>query len=58
MTQIPTMIRAILPGGVKTQPYEYRGAIPRQRRNDILIWLEEQERKDNARSRPNSKIGP
>lgn len=47
----------IIPGGLNTAaPYEYRGNVIRSDRDDILTWLDEQEKKRDARSCPDPKI--
>lgn len=48
---------AIIPGGLNTAaPYEYRGNVVRRERDDILTWLDEQEKKRDARSCPDIKV--
>jgi len=54
---------AIIPGGTNTvTPFEYRyqarDRLHRRKRNDTLIWIEEQGSVDNDRCCPDPEIRP
>lgn len=55
MTVQPDKI-VIIPGGRNTvTPYEYRG-LTKPRRDDIFVWLEEQEKERETRCSPGNEI--